>query len=1264
MSTISTLGIQGIRSYSPTEQQVIKFEAPLSLILGKNGSGKTTIIETLRYITCGSLPPGCNNGKTFICDPKFINKNETNAVCKLKFSAINKQPILCTRSMSLKRRSNKLEFKALEQTLKIKTPTENGIPGKELIVSHTQAEIDKQIPELLGVSRAVLENVIFCHQEDSQWPFRDHATLKTIFDELFETTKFTRLYETLQRLLKENKKKLKEESQSLDITKYQYKLLVDDMQRLENVLKNIRHNLTHIKTEKKRRDELSMALGKDMNSEKMKLVENSRHLNEYQLAEAKTKMKEYIEKLSAREFFGDSGEDTSELGSLDENKVNFETISADCAKLVREIEELESELTQGEVEYAQLREITLDFDVVHERQEINRLSADICKILDIEPHSMDMAALIVKANAESTEKDLMILTKEKTIEEQSGALYGVIVQDDYTIKYLQNEYERRQLYIAELTKGNRLDELEDLMRERQRLETEYVRISNDQQHLKSQKEAIKEEIGGYVQKLKDEQDNRKKYEVAREHFDYHQAKNELAKSLAAKATILKKLTIEKDDEVSFLGLEKMLKKMSLKLIKSEQELKAAERESIEITALMASDDKLKRELEEEIKKIDQRIRAACDNKYPADADVLSRYDEIKVHIRELERELEGAAFAKGVFLDAILVESQTREECVLCGNHFTPENYECRKRIFDAIPKRTPEEAERYKELEDFRAEHKILKQYKPDIIKAKNNMDRIVELDSRIAEMYIEAGKRTHRILILRDEHKKLSEENGDLREMQILITKCDECDDKIKKADVSQWAGLDEDELAETYQKGVLKPADLASLLSDKQKSISVVDSNLETLEVRLYDVKKQQKENNRKINVIREEKKNEKSIPELEAEQAKSVEEIKKLTAELQIKKAQLEEHTQSGFAELNKDKAILSRLNSLITQLESKHANMLKLSGAGGNESDLMGNYKRMKAIESRLDEVKKLVQEKNKEKNKKDKDRAHLEWRVGLLEAEAKVRTLEVTIANETAELQKLSKEVAKEQAIKDEMNVVSAAVSRLEGLDDGHKREAESIYKNIYNNRDKEMLYFQKLTMFEYYRMLVEDLELYLGSLDQALVRYHKDKVEMINKNIAQLWKMTYMNKDITRIEIKAEQVVEASGEQKGNFNYRVVFSSRDDNQLDMRGRSSAGQRVLASIVIRIALAEAFGVNCGILTLDEPTTNLDEQNVKSLAKFLSDLIDQRRGDNNFQLIVITHDKEFLKMFSEYTDHYHEVAKEEHGFSSIAKKNIEEILHTL
>lgn len=36
-----------------------------------------------------------------------------------------------------------------------------------------------------------------------------------------------------------------------------------------------------------------------------------------------------------------------------------------------------------------------------------------------------------------------------------------------------------------------------------------------------------------------------------------------------------------------------------------------------------------------------------------------------------------------------------------------------------------------------------------------------------------------------------------------------------------------------------------------------------------------------------------------------------------------------------------------------------------------------------------------------------------------------------------------------------------------------------------------------------------------------------------------------------------------------------------------------------------MALAETFSKNCGILALDEPTTNLDESNIQSLAEALS-----------------------------------------------------------
>jgi DNA repair protein RAD50 len=63
----------------------------------------------------------------------------------------------------------------------------------------------------------------------------------------------------------------------------------------------------------------------------------------------------------------------------------------------------------------------------------------------------------------------------------------------------------------------------------------------------------------------------------------------------------------------------------------------------------------------------------------------------------------------------------------------------------------------------------------------------------------------------------------------------------------------------------------------------------------------------------------------------------------------------------------------------------------------------------------------------------------------------------------------------------------------------------------------------------------------------------------------------------------------------------------KNEAEMDMRGRCSAGQKVLASLIIRLALAQTFSANCGVIALDEPTTNLDRDNIESLSKALADL---------------------------------------------------------
>ena len=56
-------------------------------------------------------------------------------------------------------------------------------------ISTKCAEMDAEMPHLLGVSKSVLENVIFCHQEDSYWPLAEPGTLKKKFDDIFEATR-------------------------------------------------------------------------------------------------------------------------------------------------------------------------------------------------------------------------------------------------------------------------------------------------------------------------------------------------------------------------------------------------------------------------------------------------------------------------------------------------------------------------------------------------------------------------------------------------------------------------------------------------------------------------------------------------------------------------------------------------------------------------------------------------------------------------------------------------------------------------------------------------------------------------------------------------------------------------------------------------------------------------------------------------------------------------------------------------------------------
>jgi DNA repair protein RAD50 len=149
-------------------------------------SGKTTIIEALKFITTGMLPPLSDGGKSFVHDPKMDGTALVKAQVKLSFQTAGSgggggetagalgedddqdgaggsgggggggRQVLAIRNFQLLQKKSTRQFKGMEAVVSTRDFT-----GRESSVSHKCGDMDKLIPQLMGVSPAVLENVIF-----------------------------------------------------------------------------------------------------------------------------------------------------------------------------------------------------------------------------------------------------------------------------------------------------------------------------------------------------------------------------------------------------------------------------------------------------------------------------------------------------------------------------------------------------------------------------------------------------------------------------------------------------------------------------------------------------------------------------------------------------------------------------------------------------------------------------------------------------------------------------------------------------------------------------------------------------------------------------------------------------------------------------------------------------------------------------------------------------------------------------------------------
>ena len=105
--------------------------------------------------------------------------------------------------MRVEMQKGKAKFQTFDSTIKFSGSADNRF------ISGRVDDINNHMCESMGVSKAILNNVIFCHQEDSNWPLDEGKKLKEKFDAIFGTTEYNNAITKITKIRKGYEDRLK-----------------------------------------------------------------------------------------------------------------------------------------------------------------------------------------------------------------------------------------------------------------------------------------------------------------------------------------------------------------------------------------------------------------------------------------------------------------------------------------------------------------------------------------------------------------------------------------------------------------------------------------------------------------------------------------------------------------------------------------------------------------------------------------------------------------------------------------------------------------------------------------------------------------------------------------------------------------------------------------------------------------------------------------------------------------------------------------------
>lgn len=1300
MSYIDKLSILGVRAFPIINGETIKFDKPLTLVAGINGSGKTTIIECLRFVTTGSLPPGASTRGAWIHDPGLEGEKEVLAQVRLAFHSANGTRLVANRSLMLDIKKGARSQKTREATLLLQRN------GEKTTLSTRVAELDLQVPLYLGVSTSLLDNVLFCHQEDSQWPLAESGTLKKKFDEIFEAGKYTNAVKELVGIKKKHKTALgvlEEQSNSAAKEKTRAKRARKDMKDLNDKIsqlreqsKKLQEDMDSVQHEAERAwtesENHSAEIGKleqyriDASSKEHILSDLKVHLKEVSETEEwlQRTLSEFSETL---ERYNEDRESKREqyleyVDQIDEVKEQLDERLTEQGQYQQEknayLQQLEGRRVQ--IKESANKHQLRGFDDINDDAKVEEFFLKIKKL------SKDRSSKLEQARAESDKQKAEAITTVNKLTQRQLALKDTRSSTsrqmaEYNRNASQKQTEADNINVDEGRKAAIETGIEDLQNRLLKLReasqsADYatkIRVANsDLSDLENEMSALTDE---------QIQASKRAGEIAQ----LAHVKQQLKQKDRGLDTLLKahseRITLQIGDEWNPSTLEGIYKEAVSEAGKAttaaEQDRDALVRESEQIQfKLKTARNDLKKRKAQAIEH-EEFVKKAIDGEVD---DYEAELESTQQAVTEAQAAANNFGGLKDYF-EKVLETAGSNHVCRLCERKFKDgsDKYllamqtkmrnlieksarsmnqdqlnlavEDHKRVVEAGPS-----FENWRRL--TKDEIPPLEQGTLELSKEQDKVSLKIERHDKTVDSKQTAQKELESVSVNVTSITKIEQ---DIRE---LTTKVEEL--TAKQSQHGELKTLEEiQEEMNTVKTKVQKARALVTSLTNEQSTATTDNYNLE-IELResKNDLASVSRQLDRKIAFLDRVQ----EFKDLSQKQRTIMEkldtDIENLSPEIDTATAQrddIEQRSNTTLRELNQE---ARSLDETVNALDLVNRSITSYIESGG-ESKLnraVREVERLRQDMSKLEaartQVTKEISKVEEQLRDSDNTRRHyadnLRYRQesrALKALRAEIEQLEDKniehdrdeLLNKSQRLTKRHHQLAAERAgVVGEIKSTDLSLEKMIREYDTELKDATARFRKAN-------------TKFSAVKAAIEDISKYSTALDQAVTKYHTLKMEQVNSIMDELWRATYMGTDIDTIYIKSDLEVKANTR---THNYRVVMLKRDV-ELDMRGRCSAGQKVLASIIIRLALAECFSKDCGVIALDEPTTNLDEKNIESLALSLHKIIEARRHQENFQLIIITHDERFLELMdcTDFTDHYWRVSRNDKDDSVIEKQSI-------